>query len=54
LDGEGKLTLVPEDILEVREKKLRNRPSKSIWSSGRIFLLRMLLGKENMCSNIPD
>jgi hypothetical protein len=51
LDKEGHLALVPEEILETRERKLRNMTIKEYLVKWKNLPIH---GRENMCSNIPD
>jgi hypothetical protein len=46
MDEEGQLVLIPEEILEVRERK-EKEASENIWFSGRTYLWKMLRGKES-------
>lgn len=52
LDEEGKLVLILEEFLDVREKRLRNKLSRNILSSGKTFQSKIPHQKEIRFCNI--
>jgi hypothetical protein len=54
LDEEGQLELVPEEVLEKRERRLRSRSSGSAWLDGGVFQWRMPHGRESISYSTQD